>query len=190
MLRLLLLTIVSFTTALNAQKATVNVPSSPSASAPKMESGVVEDNTYRNPSVGVELTVANGLTFQEPELMGTSGTVPELVTITALQKETLFTPRYVTVFYADALGAYPESQRSTESYMRKISRGNQETGYKVVQENLQITFGGTVFARTDFQGPLYEAVLAKSCGRQALVFIFGSTSGKKEDVEKLIDEHA
>ena len=128
----------------------VVVPSKPSPSVPRMEKGLVDGRTYRNSSIGVELRVAEGLTPGTPELKGTPGIVPLLVTVTALRNETLFSPRYVVAFYADDLDYYPEGQRSTEAYMRKVIKGNQLTGYEAVQEALNVSFGGVSFTRKDF----------------------------------------
>jgi hypothetical protein len=99
-----------------------------------MEKGLVDGHTYKNPSIGVELRVDDGLAFGTPELKGTPGAAPQFVTVTALRNENLFSPRYVVAFYADALDYYPEGQRSTEAYMRKVIKGNQETGYEPVKE--------------------------------------------------------
>ncbi|MGA2966935.1 MAG: hypothetical protein ABSD64_12040 [Terriglobales bacterium] len=178
------LAILIFTLFTSAQ--TVIVPSNPSIPVPRMETGLVNGRMYKNSSIGVELTAADGLAFGTPELKGTPGTVPLLVTITALRNETLFSPKYVMAFYADALVYYPEGQRSTDAYMRKVIRGNRQTGYEVVQENLNVSFGGVSFARTDFHGASYEAVLVKSCDAQAFVFIFASSS--KDTVDKLIGQ--
>ena len=177
------LAIVSFAVFTSAQTVVV-VPSKPSLPVPRMEKGLVNGRIYKNSSIGVELTAADGLAFGMPELQGTPGTVPLLVTVTALRKETLFSPRYVMAFYADALAYYPEGQRSTDAYMRKVIKGNRQTGYEVVQENLSASFGGVAFARSDFRGALYEAVLVRSCDAQALVFIFASSG--KDTVDKLI----
>jgi hypothetical protein len=178
------LTIVSFTLFASAQ--TVIVHSKPSTPVPRMEIGLVNGRTYKNSSIGVELTAADGLAFGTPELNGEPGTVPLLVTVTALRNETLFSPKYVMAFYADALVYYPEDQRSTDAYMRKVIRGNRQTGYELVQEKLNISFGGVSFARSDFRGALYEAVLVKSCDAQAFVFIFASSG--KDTVDKLIGQ--
>ena len=174
-----------------AQKrtTTVVVPSKPSdvtskTPVPQMEKGSVEGRTYKNASIGLELTVADGLEFQTPELKGTPGTLPLLVTVTAWHQEGLLSPRKVTAFYADALAYYPEGQRSTDAYMAKAVRGNRQTGYEPMEENLKTSFGGMSFARTDFRGPLYEAVLVKACDAQAFVFIFASSN--KDTVDALV----
>jgi hypothetical protein len=48
----------------------VVVPSKPSSPVPRMEKGLVDGRTYKNSSTGVELRVAEGLTFGTPELKG------------------------------------------------------------------------------------------------------------------------
>jgi len=127
-----------------AQKrtTTVVVPSTPSdvtikTPVPQMEKGSVEGRTYKNASIGLELTVADGLEFQTPELKGTTGTLPLLVTVTAWRQEGLLSPRKVTAFYADALAYYPEGQRSTDAYMAKVIKGNRQTGYEPVESALR-----------------------------------------------------
>ena len=192
MIRRIAMTII-LTLSLSAfgQKRTVTVvvPSKPSEFAgeipvPQMEKGSVEGRTYKNASIGLELTVADGLEFQAPELKGTPGTLPLLVTVTAWRQEGLLSPRKVTAFYADAPAYYPKDQRTTDAYMAKAIRSNRQTGYEPVENNLTSTLGGMSFARTDFRGPLYEAVLVKECEAQVFVFIFASSS--KDTADALI----
>lgn len=69
--------------------------------------------------------------------------------------------------------------------MRKVIRGKGQAGFKVVRENLQATLGGASFGRTDFKRDIvYEAVLVKSCDREALVLIF--TASDRNSVDNLI----
>ena len=150
-----------------------------------MDKGLVEGRTYKNASIGLELMPAAGLEFETPELKGTPGTVPLLVTIGAWGQRKFFSARDGTIFYADALAYYPDGQRSTEAYMRKVIQGNKQEGFEPVEQNLQANLGGASFARTDFkQGSVYEAVLVKACDAQALVFIF--TASGRDAVNKLI----
>jgi hypothetical protein len=174
-----------------AQKRTITVvvPSKPSEAktkipVPQMEKGSFEGRTYKNASIGLELTVAEGLELQSPELKGTPGTLPLLVTVTAWSHEGLLSPRKVMAFYADALAYYPEGQRSTDAYMSKAIKANRQAGYEPVEENLKTSFGGMQFARTDFRGPAYEAVFVKACDARAFVFIFASST--KDAVDALI----
>lgn len=161
------------------------VPSSIAAVGPRWDKGVVEGGTYKNASVGLEITPATGLEFGSPELRGNSGTVPLLVTITALSPPKLSSGRDVMAFYIDALAFYPENQRSTEAYLRKVVRGNQKEGFDPVNSSSENTFGGTTFLRQDFQkSPSYEAVLVKACKAQAIVFIFASPD--RDGIDKLI----
>src|SRR5271155_1692311 len=125
----LVLNFLSLALFASAQTVVVVPSSKPSSTAPRMEKGFVDGSTYKNSSIGVELRAAKGLTFGVPELKGTPGTVPMVVTVTALRNETLLSPRYVMAFYSDALDYYPEGQqRSTDAYMRRVIKGNQQTG--------------------------------------------------------------
>jgi hypothetical protein len=163
----------------------VVVPSNTSAVGPRWDKGVVEGGTYRNASVGIEITPAAGLEFGIPELKGKSGTVPLLVTITAVSAAKLFSGTNVMAFYTDALAYYPENQRSTEAYLRKVVRGNQKEGFEPLNASSESTLGGATFSRQDFQkGSRYEAVLVRACKPQAIVFIFAASD--RDGVNKLI----
>jgi hypothetical protein len=62
----------------------VVVPSATSAVGPRWDKGAVEGRLYKNGSVGLEITPAVGLEFGGPELKGNVGSVPLLLTITAV----------------------------------------------------------------------------------------------------------
>lgn len=167
------------------QPKVVVVPSTAPAVGPRWDKGVVEGGTYKNPSVGLEITPATGLELGAPELKGNSGTVPLLVTITAVSAPKLFSGRDVMAFYTDALAYYPENQRSTEAYLRKAVRGNQQEGFEPVNGTSESMLSEATFTRQDFQqGPRYEAVLVKACKAQAIVFIFAASD--RDGVNKLI----
>jgi hypothetical protein len=171
--------------AMAQDRATVVVPSKPSGVVPRWDKGVVEGRTYKNASVGLELTPAPGLEFGPPELKGNPGTVPLLVTITAAGKEKLFSAREVTAFYSDALAYYPEARRTTDAYMLRVARNNQKEGFDLVEVRSDDKLGGITFARQDFKKSMvYEAVLVRACDAQALVFIFGDSD--RDAVNKLI----
>ncbi|HWW15693.1 MAG TPA: hypothetical protein VN310_13610 [Candidatus Dormibacteraeota bacterium] len=164
---------------------TVVVPSKPSGVVPRWDKGVVEGRTYKNTSVGLELTPAPGLEFGPPELKGSPGTVPLLVTITAAGKERLFSAREVMACYSDALAYYPETGRTTDAYMLRVIRSNQKEGFDLVGVRSDDKLGGITFARQDFKkGIVYEAVLVRACDAQALVFIFGDSD--RDAANKLI----
>ncbi len=164
----------------------VVVPSTTSAVGPRWDKGAVEGGIYKNASVGLEITSAVGLEFGSPELKGNVGTVPLLVTITAVGAPKLFSGREVMAFYADALASYPENQRSTEAYLRKVVQGNQTEGFEPLSGTSESVLGGTTFARQDFQKESrYEAVLVKACKAQAIVFIFAGSD--RDGVTKLIE---
>jgi hypothetical protein len=159
--------------------------SSRDIAVPQMEQGTVQGRTYTNASIGLELTAAPGLIFNPPELKGTPGTTPLLVTAGAWGESSLFSARSGTIFYSDALAYYPAGQRSTDAYMRKVIRGNEHEGFEIVEKNLQASVGDITFARTDFKkNPVYEAVLVKSCDTQAMVFIFAAAD--RDAVDRLI----
>jgi hypothetical protein len=161
------------------------VPSTTPAVGPRWDKGVVEDGTYKNASVGLEITPPPGLDFRTPELKGNTGTVPLLVTINAVSAPKFFSGREVMAFYADALADYPENQRSTESYLRKVVQGNQKEGFEALNGSSENLLGGATFARQDFQkGSRYEAVLVRACEAQAIVFIFAASD--RDGLNKLI----
>ena len=171
--------------AMSQDRATIVVPSKPTAVVPQWDKGVVEGRTYKNASVGLELTPAPGFEFGTPELKGNPGTVPLLVTITALGEWKLFSAREVMAFYTDALAYYPETRRSTDAYMQRVIRGNREEGFEPLDGSSESKLDGSTFARQDFKkGLRYEAVLVKACKAQALVFIFAGSD--RDAVNKLI----
>ena len=168
-----------------SQERVVRVPRKLSLPVPQMDKGIVEGKTYKNPSVGLELTPSPGLEFEPPELMGTPGTVPLLVTIAAYGEKKWFSTRNATAFYADALAYFPDDQRSTEAYMRKVVRFNGEQGFKPVAQSPDGKLGGVSFSRTDFTNGLdYSVVMVRACETLALVFIF--TGSGRDEVNKLI----
>jgi hypothetical protein len=84
------------------------------------------------------------------------------------------------------LAYYPEDQRSTDAYLRKVLKGNQKEGFEPLGGSSESMFGGTIFARQDFQREsVYEAVLVKSCKAQAMVFIFAGSD--RDRVTRLIE---
>lgn len=156
----------------------------PSGPAPHWDAGKVEGRTYKNTSVGIELAPPPGLEFGSPELKGNPGTVPLLVTVTAVGEYKLFAARKVMAFYTDALAYYPSNRRSTDAYMLRIVRSQQSGGYERVGNASQDKLSGVAFARQDFKkGVVYESVFVRACDAQALVFIYGG--GDQETVNKL-----
>jgi hypothetical protein len=172
-------------TALPQGRVTVVVPSKPSGVIPRWDKGVVEGRTYKNVSAGLELTPAPGLEFGTPELKGNPGSVPLLVTITAVGEARLFSGRDVMAFYTDALAYYPETRRSTEAYMQRVIVGNRKEGFEPEEVNSESFLGGIAFERKDFnKDSRHEGVLVKACEAQALVFIFAGSD--RDAVDKLI----
>jgi hypothetical protein len=76
----------------------------------------------------------------------------------------------------DALAYYPENQRSTDAYLRKVVQGNQKEGFEPQNGSSASMLGSAAFARQDFQkGTRYEAVLVRAYKVHAIVFIFAGS---------------
>src|SRR5262249_12792884 len=115
--------------------------------------------------------------FGTPELKGTPGSVPLVVTVTALGKPTFFTAREGIAYYSDALAYYPEKRRSADAYIRRVDLANRKDGFVGLGPIFEAKIGDTTFSREDFKKaglvtPTYESVIVKACESQALVFIF------------------
>jgi hypothetical protein len=178
------LLVICLSTSLPAQGPAPGRPK-PSSPGPLIEKGFVEDKKYKNSSIGVEITPAPKLRLEVPELKGVPGTVPLLVTVSAWGEQKGLSARDSMTFYAEASAYYPEGRRSTEAYMRRVVRANEEDGFEVLQASLGEQLGGVAFARTDFKrGLVYEAVLVSTCEALALVFIY--TSSGLDEVNGLI----
>lgn len=146
-----------------------------------VDKGRVEDGTYKNPSIGLEFTPADNLRLQEPEMKGTLGALPLLITISAFADRNLFggifSPRSVTVFYADALVYYPEEQRNRGSYLQKVIRANEVDGYRHLNGPTSGQLSGILCERADFaKGQVHETVLVTTHNSYAFVFIFADAS--------------
>jgi hypothetical protein len=163
-------------------------PASPSKSlliVPRLDKGSIQGKTYKNSSLGLELTPDPSLTFQRPELKE-NGTKRELLSVAALGKVRSRSAREGTFIGAVALAYYPKDQRSTDSCMRRIVEAQQKNGFKTVRGNSQGEVGGTTFARADFlrEGPVYEAIFVKAC--DALALTIGFTGPNREAVERFV----
>jgi hypothetical protein len=145
---------------------------SPPSPGPAWDKGFAEGRTYKNPSIGLQLTAAPGLQWSAPELKGNAGTLPLLVTVAAWGDKKMFAARQGTVFYAEALASYPEDQRSTDAYMLKVVSRNRANGFVPINASFD-NFGGLQFERSDFKkGSVYEAALVRACETEALVLFF------------------
>jgi hypothetical protein len=142
--------------------------------------GWVERGTYKNPSIGLEFTPAPNLSVEDPEMKGTPGTTPLLITVQATDRGLLsgvFSRKNLTVFFADALAYYPEDQRNTARYVRKVIKSNEGDGYQTVNDGTAGEISGVPFTRTDFElNDLREAVLVTTHNGYAFVFIFAGSS--------------
>jgi hypothetical protein len=135
-----------------------------------LTSGTVQDNTYKNESLGLQFTPPPGLKFTAPELKGNPGSVPLLVTITAWSEV-----NGGAVFYADDMGYYPENRRSTKAYVERVVQTHKNEGLELVEGTAEGQLGGATFARADFRKPSragYEIVFVKACDEYAFIFIF------------------
>lgn len=158
-----------------ASASTLN--SQPSPLAPHWDKGIVEGRTYKNPTVGIEFTPAPQLQFGPPELKGTPGALPLLVTVTAAGEPKPSSAREVTAFYTEALASYPNAQRTTEAYMQRMVEASRKQGIIPIDSTSEGQIDGITFARQYLEkGLAYEAVLVKACDAQVLVFIFGGAN--------------
>ena len=171
-----------------SQEPTV-VPAKPAPSVQQLAKGVVQGNTYKNASIGLELTPDPKLKFGRPMVARKHGTAPLSVTVSAWGKFRSYTAREGTTFFAMALANYPAEERSTDACMQKVIEADRGNGWKLVQGNGEGELGGISFARKDFlkvfeKGSAYEAVFVKACDTQALVFVFAGSD--QDAVNKII----
>ena len=142
--------------------------------------GLIEQGTYKNPSIGLEFTPAENLHLQESEMKGTPGTTPLLITVQALADRGLisglFSARSLTIFYADTLAYYPEEQRNAPRYLKKVIRANEADGFQHVDGETSDKISEIPFVRADFvKGEVHEAVLVMTHNAYAFVFIFAGS---------------
>lgn len=138
---------------------------------PPLTSGTVQDNTYKNDSLGLQFTPPPGVKFGAPELKGKPGTLPLLVTVAAWGDAI-----GGTIFYADDLGYYPEGKRSTQAYVGRVIDTQKKQGLELVDQEAERQLGGVTFSRVDFHQTLsYEAVFVKACDAYAFVFVFAAS---------------
>jgi TonB family protein len=158
-----------------------------SGPAPEWDKGEVVGRTYKNASLGIELTPPTTLKIGDPEARGEPGKLPLLITINAASEPEPAAVRKVMAFYADALAYYPPTHRSTEDYMRRMVDRAQNDGYEPVAAAPYDVLGGIAFARHDFKkGLVYESALVKACDTQALGLTFAGAN--EETVNELIAE--
>jgi hypothetical protein len=160
---------------------------------PHWDKGNVDGRTYRNASVGLELTPPPGLEFNAPELKGIPGTLPLFVTITAVGEFKPLTARKVIAFYTEVLPYRPSTLSPTDAYILTMVRDQRNLGYEPVESTSHGKLGGIVFARQDFKkGVVYESVLVKACDGPRLVFsrslVFIFSGADQETVNKLSAE--
>jgi hypothetical protein len=157
-----------------------------SPNSSQLGKGLVANGVYANPSIGLELRAHPDLLFGAPELKAPPGKPPLSVSVAALSQKTWSSGREAMFFYADTLTSYPENERSTASYVRRIVRSNLSEGFEIIKAARAAKMGGFEFARTDFfkAGPAYETALIKACDKYAIVFVF--TGSGRDVVDRLI----
>jgi hypothetical protein len=154
---------------LRAQRSTTpQSDAKPSDSTKNAQKGIVQDETYRNPSIGLTFTAPN-LHFNLPEMKGTPGTVPLQIMAPASGDP----GTGAMAFFADALEYYPEDQRNAASYLQKVVNDHAARGYRHIDGKGSEQLGGTSFARADFaKGFAYETVLVAIHNAYAFQFVF------------------
>jgi hypothetical protein len=152
-----------------------------------LEKGAIERGTYKNTSLGLELTPDAKLKFGTPELKGKPGDAHSSLMVMALGRFRSGSAREATAFWAVPLASYPVGQRSTDAVMRKIVKANQKDGFSPAGGSFASELGGISFLRTDFflrEHPAYETVFVKACGAFALGVVL--TGSDRDAVNKLI----
>jgi len=146
----------------------------PPVSSTRFEKGEIEGRTYKNASVGLELTPAAKLKLGTPELkVGRNTGFGSFVTVAAWGEEKLLSARDGTIFWAAALTNYPETLRSTEARVQSVVEDNRKAGFELLGRSEQAQLGVVAFVRTDFKkGAAHEAIFVKACKTEELVFIF------------------
>jgi hypothetical protein len=148
-----------------------------------LEKGSVEGKTYKNASIGLELTPDAKLKFGSPELKHK----PLSLSLAAWGKSKTGTAREGTALWVIESDYYPSGQRSTEDFMRRVVEANRKDGFKPAQDSSDSQLGKTSFARTDFSHkdyPAYEVVFVKACETLAMGFVF--TGSDRDAVNTLI----
>jgi len=173
--------IVSVTPLSRSQQGTshsAGEAAAPSPNAPPSK-GSIEQQTYKNPSIGLEFTPAENLHLEDPEIVGTPGTAKWLVKIKAIENglfSGLLSPRDVMIFYADALANYPDNQRSTPLYVDKLMRTNKALGYRIVNDATEGPISGIPFVRIDFvKDDVHESAFVTTHNGYAFVFLFAGS---------------
>lgn len=147
-----------------------NAPAAASSQNLQPNKGMIEQGTYKNPSIGLEFTPAENLGLQEPEMRG------PVVTVKALDRgwsAGLLSARSLTVFSAEAFSRYPEGWRDATSYMKMVIRAQEADGFQQIGSVTSDQMSEIRFVRSDFtKGRVHEAVLVTAHNGYAFVFIF------------------
>jgi lipoprotein NlpI len=157
----------------------------------RYDAGFVEGHTYKNLTVGLELTVPEELTLGPPKVNTFAGTEQFAITISADSKpHNRFSPRNYIVdeevrLNVDPLAAHSLDERSLDSYMRLASQAVIRTGFKPIDGPSTTTVGGVQFSRANFaRGRRLHTVLVAIHRDYAISFLI--ISDDAETAERLI----
>jgi lipoprotein NlpI len=156
--------------------------------------GSIGEHTYKNPVVGIELTVPEELTFKSPDSTGVTGTEKKLLVVVADSKpHNRFSPKKYIVdeevkLILDPLVAHPLNERSLEGYLGFASHGIAHTGFKQVEGPSSVTMGDVQLLRRDFiQGSRHHTLLVAIHNDYGIAFVLASNdAGMTETMIKSI----
>jgi hypothetical protein len=158
---------------------------------PPYDPGLIEGHTYKNSTIGIELTVPEELSFKPQEVNTFPGTQQFAITVSADSKpHNRFSPRKYIVdeevkLNADPLAAHSLDERSLDGYMRFVSQAVLRTGFKQIEGPSTATVGDTQFFRGNFtQGHRLHTVLVAIHGDYAISFLI--VSNDADTAERLI----
>ncbi len=157
------------------QAATQTQKSAAPHSAPATV-GQVVDGTYKNSSIGIEITPAPALQFESPQLSGTPGTVPFLVLIRATVIglfTKLFSAKSEMYFLRGRSRLLPGDRRTAAAYIPRVIRVNEKAGWTVVSHGAPYPMGGNSYERANFvRGELSESGVDHDAQRLRLRLLF------------------
>jgi len=162
------------------------------ANGVRYDAGFIEGHTYKNSTIGLELTVPEELTFRPQEVNTLNGTEQFSISISADSKpRNRFSPRKYIVdeevrLNADPLAAFSLDERSPDGYMRLASQAVLKTGFKPIDGQSTATVGDVQFSRANFaQGHRLHTVLVAIHRDYAISFLI--ISNDAQTAERLIE---
>ncbi len=186
-------------TAANAQNTTAKEESNSTANATAVservrlldDRGSIESHTYKNPAVGIELTVADELTFRAPESDIFPGTEQRLLVVSADSKphNRLSLRKYIVdeevKLILDPLATHPLAERILDGYLRFASQRVTNTGFKQIDGPPTATVGNVQLLRGNFiRGHRRHTLLVAIHNDYGIAFVIASND--TETAERLI----